>query len=165
MSKFQAHSFGQKLYHKRLKLVVDVCVFTLLTFSPCISSGHARDFGVEPSSVLLLRVLKKDPVGLERDPATTGAACLGRAVWAEVAVKFTSFEMFGVGFEDGSRWFKMVQDGSRWFKMVQDGSSSKNGDRHGCKWWSDCATGGWNNFLLVQQGKRLMFTDFFSDFG
>ena len=45
----------------------------MLTFSPWISSGHARDFGVEPSSVLLLRVLKKDPVGLERDPA--GATC------------------------------------------------------------------------------------------
>ena len=31
-------------------------------------SGQARDFGVETSSVLMLRSLKKDPSGLELDP-------------------------------------------------------------------------------------------------
>ena len=30
--------------------------------------GQARDFGVETSSVLMLRSLKKDPSGLELDP-------------------------------------------------------------------------------------------------
>lgn len=33
-----------------------------------LGPGHARAFGVEASSVLLLRMLQKDPVGL-RDPA------------------------------------------------------------------------------------------------
>lgn len=37
-------------------------------FPSTMPPGQARDFGVETSSVLMLRSLKKDPSGLELDP-------------------------------------------------------------------------------------------------